>query len=309
MSKLLVVFGATGRQGGSVIDSVLTDAELSQQYRVRAIVRDVNSDKAKQLKEKVEVVSGDAQDRPSLEAALVGAHTIFAMTAPSLSATDVEMEYKMGKMIADVAVEKGAEYIIFSTLPSIKDISGGKYNMAPFDDKAKAEQYIRSLPIKSAFYSPGSFMDNFEALPWSGPQKSPDGNWVIARHFSSQTLMPMIDAGRDSGKFVGAILADPDKFEGRTLCGTEALYSLDEIAAIVAKVTGKTVVFKQVSAEEFKKGIPYAADLFFQLFGYWGDFGYYGPKTKEQVTWSASKARGKLTTFEGYLRSHPPQLE
>ena len=59
MSKILAVFGATGQQGSSVINYVLQDPELSQEYKIRAITRDVNSEKAKQLKEKVEVVYGD----------------------------------------------------------------------------------------------------------------------------------------------------------------------------------------------------------------------------------------------------------
>lgn len=56
MSKILAVFGATGQQGGSVIDYVLNDPELSQKYKIRAITHDANSEKAKRLKATVEVV-------------------------------------------------------------------------------------------------------------------------------------------------------------------------------------------------------------------------------------------------------------
>ena len=58
MSKLLASFGATGQQGSSVIIYILNDLELSQQYKMRAITRAIDSDKAKQLKKKVEVRSG-----------------------------------------------------------------------------------------------------------------------------------------------------------------------------------------------------------------------------------------------------------
>jgi hypothetical protein len=101
-------------------------------------------------------------NRVSLETALTGPHTVFAMTTPSFGPDGLEVEYNSAKTIADVAVEKGAEYIIFSTLPPAKQISGGKYTkITPFDAKAKAEQYIRGLPIKSAFYSGGSLVENF----------------------------------------------------------------------------------------------------------------------------------------------------
>ena len=140
MSKLLAIFGATGQQGSSVINYILNDLELSQQYKIRAITRNVNSDNAKQLKTKVEVVPGDVLNRTTLESALTDVHTIFAMTTPSYGPDALEIEYTSGKTIADVAVEKGAEYIIFNTLPSIREMIGKKYiKIISFDVKAKIE--------------------------------------------------------------------------------------------------------------------------------------------------------------------------
>jgi uncharacterized protein YbjT (DUF2867 family) len=93
MSQTLVVFGATGQQGSSVVNYVLKDPELSQNYKLRAITRDVNSEKAKQFKEKkVEIVHGDVLDRTSLEIALTGAHTVFAVTTPSFGPDGLEIE-------------------------------------------------------------------------------------------------------------------------------------------------------------------------------------------------------------------------
>ncbi|MCJ1461264.1 hypothetical protein MMC28_011646 [Mycoblastus sanguinarius] len=309
MSKILVVFGATGQQGGSVINYVLNDPELSPKYKIRAVTRYVHSEKAKQLKEKVEVFQGDVLDRASLETALTGVHTVFAMTTPSFGPDGLDVEYNSGKTIADVAVEKGAEYIIFSTLPPVKEIAGGKYTkVTPFDAKAKAEQYIRGLRIKSAFYSPGFFMENFQSQTFLAPRQAPDGTWVMARHTSPKTLAPLIDAVGDTGKFVGAILADPDKYEGKTFCAATALYSLEEIAAIMSKATGKTVVYKQIPLEDFKKSLSFAVDIFVEAFSYQEEFGYFGPDSKKLVAWAAENARGRLSTFEEYLEAHPLQL-
>ena len=311
MFKILAVFGATGQQGSSVIDYVLNDRELSQQYKIRAITRDVNSEKAKQLLEKVEVVQGDFLNRASLETALAGAHTVFAMTTPTFGPGGLEAEYNSGKTIADVAVEKGVEYIIFSTLPSVKEISGGKYTkVTPFDAKAKAEQHIRGLPIKSAFYSPGSFMENFQSQAFLAPRRAPDGTWVMARHVSPKSQVPLIDAVGDTGKFVGAILAEPDKYEGKTFCAAAALYSLEEIAAIMSKATGKTVVYKQIPLEDFKQSLSFMGDLvdiFVEGFSY-AEFGYFGPDSEKLVAWAVENARGRPSTFEEYLEAHPLQL-
>lgn len=134
MSKTLAVFGATGQQGSSVINNVLDDPELSKQYKLRAITRDTTTEAAKKLTSRLgphggEVVSGDATDRASLDAALRGAHFVFSMTTPVFGSDGFEAEYSAGKNIADAAVAQGAEYIIFSTLPNVSEISGGKYTL------------------------------------------------------------------------------------------------------------------------------------------------------------------------------------
>ncbi|EPE36427.1 NAD(P)-binding Rossmann-fold containing protein [Glarea lozoyensis ATCC 20868] len=310
MKNILAVFGATGIQGGSIINHVLNDPELSQIYEIRAITRDTTSDKAKKLKEKVTVVEGDVFDPASLATALNGAHTIFAMTTPSFTPDAVEIESNSAKTIADVAVQKGAQYIIFSTLPSVTELSGGKYtHVTPFDAKAVAEKYIRSLPIKSAFVSYGFFMENFHTQPFLGPQKTSDGTWVLARHISSKHKVPYIDATGDAGKFVGAILAEPEKYAGKTFCAAQALYSFDEIVAILSKTTGKTVVYKQISLDDFEKSLPFAPVLFSEGLSFLEEFGgYFGPLTDELVTWAAGNIKGRLTTLEEFLRANPLQL-
>ncbi|KAJ5899597.1 hypothetical protein N7495_004341 [Penicillium taxi] len=306
MSKLLVVFGATGHQGSSVINYVLNDPELSQEYNIRAITRTTNSEKSQQLKEKkVEVVEGDVSNRASIEKALTGAHTIFAMTTPSLGPSALETEYNHAKTIADVAIEKGAKYIIFSTLPSVAKISGGKYTkVAHFDAKAKAEQYIRNLPIKSAFIALGFFMENLLLMPFLAPQAAPDGNLVLSYPLSPETRFPMVDATEDTGKFVGAILSQPDKYEGKTFYASTRLYSLEEITAIFSKVIGKTVIYKRISTEEFKQNLPFLADAFTEGFSSIEEFGAFGPDTEDLVAWAAENARGTLSTLEEFWKKN-----
>lgn len=217
MSKVLAVFGATGLQGGSLINYILSDAELSSWYKIRAITRDPESAAAKHLKDKhVDVVHGDMSDAASIRNALTGADTVFAMTTPSFGPSAVADEYNIAKTLADAAVSVGVNYLIFSTLPGPREISKGKYTaVTPFDAKANAEKYIRTLPIKSAFYSPAFFMENFHTQPFLGPKKQPDGTWLLERPTSPHTTWAYINAGEDTGKFVGAILAEPDKYVGQ----------------------------------------------------------------------------------------------
>jgi uncharacterized protein YbjT (DUF2867 family) len=256
------------------------------------------------------VVQGDAFNRASLETALTGVHTVFVMTAPTLFDPDaVEKEFTNAKTIVDVVIEKGAEYIIFSTLPSVQEISGGKYTkVAASDAKAKAERYIRGLPVKSAFYCPGSFMGNFATQKFMAPRDAGDGTWVMTRHTSPTTQLPLVDATEDSGKFVGAILADPGKYEGKPFFAATALYSLEEIVSIMSKATGKKIVYKQVSLEEFKHSLPFGADVFAEAYGFTEEFGYFGPGTEKLVACAVENARGRLSTLEEYFEAHPLRL-
>jgi uncharacterized protein YbjT (DUF2867 family) len=49
MPKLITVFGATGNQGGSVIDAILADPQLSKEFKVRGITRDTSKKSTQEL--------------------------------------------------------------------------------------------------------------------------------------------------------------------------------------------------------------------------------------------------------------------
>ncbi|KAL9637244.1 MAG: hypothetical protein Q9164_002314 [Protoblastenia rupestris] len=305
MTKLLVVFGATGQQGGSIISYVLNDADLSSQYKIRAITRDPSSSSAQALKEMdVDVVKADLNDELTLNVAMNGAHTVFAMTTPTFGCDAKVREVIQGKAIADAAVAQRAQYIIFSTLPHVGKVSNGKYTkVTGFDAKAEIHEYITTLPIRSAFFAPGSFMQNFQQI--MAPRPTGSGVYVIARHVSPHTQLPLIDTVGDTGKYVGAILAEPDKYEGKVFCAATALYSMEEIAQTIYKASGKKVTYEQISEDKFREGLPSWGDMLIEMMLYQQDFGYYGPQTKELVAWAAENARGKVTTFEEYLTKNP----
>ena len=308
MTKVLLVFGATGQQGGSIVSFVLSDPTLSKQYSIRAVTRDPSSPGAKALNEKVDVVKADLDDMASLHTAMKGADTVFAMTAPAFGPDAKAKELAQGKQIADVAVAEGVQYIIFSTLPHVSTVSGGKYTkVSGFDAKAEVQEYILKLPIRSAFFAPGSFMQNFHSVMALRP--TANGEYVIARHISPHTQLPLIDIVGDTGKYVGAILAEPDKYQGKTFCAATALYSMEEMAQIISKVSGRTVKYQQISEDTFRQNLPPWGDMLIEMMLYQQDFGYYGPQTKELVAWAAEHARGKVNTFEEYLTENPLDLQ
>jgi uncharacterized protein YbjT (DUF2867 family) len=67
MSKLITVFGATGNQGGSVIRTIIGDPQLSKEFRVRAVTRDLSKPKAQALADQgielIQVRQNDISDQ------------------------------------------------------------------------------------------------------------------------------------------------------------------------------------------------------------------------------------------------------
>ncbi|KPI36263.1 NmrA-like family domain-containing protein 1 [Cyphellophora attinorum] len=310
MTKTLAVLGATGHQGGSVINNLLADPELSHQYSIRAITRNTASSKAVALsKQRVEVVQANTNDPTSLARAFSGADYLFLVTTPALGPDAMATEMATIKSIADTAVASGVQYIIFSTLPNYSAISGGKYTaVTPFDAKALGEEYIRSLPVKSAFWCGGYFMENWHEQPFLLPKPSArdDGSYVMQRNVPGTVRIPYVAATEDCGKSVNAILAEPEKYAGEVFHAAVATYSLEELAAILSKATGKTVRYEQVSDEEFSEQVPMWQEVFVQIYKFKEGFGgYFGPGTEEKVQWAKERVRGRLTTLEEYLEAYP----
>ncbi|KAI0161328.1 NAD(P)-binding protein [Xylariaceae sp. FL1272] len=310
--KILAVFGATGNQGRSVIDHVLSSSDLSPQYIIRAITRDVNSPAAQALRAKgvQDIVSADLNNPHTLLIALANAHTVFLMTTPDMSLPYPEakaQELSAAKAATDACVAAGVSYLIFSTLPHVEKGSDGKYKrVAGFDAKAEAEAYMRTRALKTAFFAPGSFMQNWSPRSIH-PSPANDGSYIIARPVAPETKLPLIDIAGDTGKFVGAILADPIKYEGKTFCAAARLYSMTEICEIISRATGKRVTYSQITPEQFKgfmRGSPYA-DILIDMMLYQQDFGYYFDETESAISWAVENARGRVTTFEEFLEREP----
>lgn len=309
MTKLLVIFGVTGQQGGSVAKYVINDPELSNIYKVRGITRDSSKPSAQALQQKgVELVNADMTDKESLKRALKGADTVFAMTSATYELIS-KQERTQGKRLVDSAVEENVKYFIWSTLPHVEKISEGKIlGVLHFDEKAEVEEYLRSKPIKSVFFSPAMFMQNFNAD--FGPSPLGDGTYGIFNIINPYRKIAFIDIVGDAGKFVGAILANPDRYEGKVISGAANLYTMNEVAQNISEVSGKTVKYNQVTEEVFRGFLPpQAADDLVGMFKHINDNGYFGPQMKDLVESGVKQARSNVTTLKEYFTKNPPKFE
>ncbi|KAK9454010.1 NAD(P)-binding protein [Dipodascopsis uninucleata] len=307
--KILAVIGATGNQGGSVIDYVLSSKHLSEAYSIRALTRDITKPEAQTLRCRgAEIVRADINDEKSLDEAFSGVHTVFAMTAAMFNFpkfTDAkEVEIAQGHRVADAAVRAGVGYLIWSTSTNVTEMTGQTLsNVVFFDAKALVEEYIRTLPIKSAFYAPGSFFTNFQRN-WLPRPIAGDGTYSIATILKPESRLPMIDIDADTGKYIGAVLTEPDKFAGQVLyAGT--MYSMGELADLISKHSGKTVNIKTVPDDTFKGFLPTTfREPIYEMSKYFLEYGYYGKDTAERTEATAKLIPDKLTSFEEFLEKN-----
>ncbi|KAJ4329907.1 hypothetical protein N0V95_010130 [Ascochyta clinopodiicola] len=310
--QTLAIFGATGNQGASVARTVLSSASLSQLYNVRAISRDPTHASLQPLAAQgAELVRADMDDASTLPGALAGVDTLFFLTTTTYDGNTRAVETRQAKAVCSAAVEAGVSYIIFSSMSHPFEISGGKLkNVVHFDDKAEIEQWIRGLPVKSAFFAPACFMQNFLThILHPVPSREGDGSYVLPNCVRGETKVPFIDIS-ETGKWVGAILAEPDKYAGKQFAAAAEILSMDEVAAIVSRVTGKVVKFQNVPDEVFKSFLPEAMrEPLYEMWVLSRDYGYYGSTMGEDVAWARDNAQGELTGLEAFLRKHEYKLD
>src|SRR5438552_6393806 len=130
--KLIAVIGATGQQGGGVVRAL----QARGQFKVRALTR--NPDKHRELAEAV--VEADLDKPETLKAAFEGAHGVFLVTNFGEKGTD---ELKQATAAVRAAKDAGVKHFIWSTLPKVESISGGKFNVPHFTGKAKADRIVK----------------------------------------------------------------------------------------------------------------------------------------------------------------------
>src|SRR5258708_567914 len=130
--KLIAVIGATGHQGGAVVRAL----QASGQFKVRALSR--NPDQHPDLAD--EAVEADLNRPDTLQSAFEGAHGVFLVTTSSLEGTD---EFTQGTAAVRAAKAAGVKHFIWSTLPDVKAISGGKFDVPHFTNKANVDRIVK----------------------------------------------------------------------------------------------------------------------------------------------------------------------
>src|SRR5258708_4525330 len=115
---LILITGATGRQGGAVIRHL-----LSKERRLRALTRQPESGAALALaRQGIDVVQGDLEDPASLERAMRGVQGVYSVQ--DFWAVGARREIQQGKNLADAAKKAGVEHFVYSSVGGADRNSG-----------------------------------------------------------------------------------------------------------------------------------------------------------------------------------------
>ncbi|RDL42492.1 uncharacterized protein BP5553_02471 [Venustampulla echinocandica] len=306
--KLLVVFGATGAQGGSVVKAVLGDAKMKESWAVRGITRDTSKPSAKALEALgAETMAANLNDAASVKSAIKGAYAVFGVTNYWEDRSS-DLEFKQGKTMADAAKECGVQHFVWSSLLNITELSKGALpKVSHFDSKAAVEKYIRSIGIPATFFLPGFYMSNLPGGMFR--QVPPNNDWALSLPIPSSSQVPLLDTAGDTGKFVKGILLNREKVLGKRILGATDYYTLDELVEQFKKVfpeAGKTAKAVELPHQTFKDilgsaGMPEEnQEEMLQNMRLLHEFGYYGGADLKE---SHEILVDKLTTWEEFMKT------
>ena len=246
---VVAVCGATGKQGGGLVNALLKRG--AGEFTIRGLTRNPDSASAKELAARgVEVVKADFDDIDSLKAAFQGADAVYAVTdfwaACGLSA---EKELQHGKNLVDAAKATGIKHFVWSTLedtrkylPSLKLVSG-PYAVPHFDAKGEIDDYMKAQlgQAGTSLYT-SMYFDNL--LPGGGmdPKPTPAGDGTFGVFIpTGGKEMGWVAVDDIGGVAAGVIAAGPEKYGGKNVPAIGEYITAAKVCEILSNVTGKTI--------------------------------------------------------------------
>ncbi len=282
MVESVLVTGATGNQGGAVVDHLLA---AETEFDVYGLTRDASGDRAQELADQgVTMVEGDLNEPESFAPHVAAVDAVFAVT--NFWTVGYETQVQQGKNLADVASEEGVDQFVFSGVGSHEKDTGVPH----FDSADEIDQYAQELDLPLTVLQPVFFYQNLEAFAEDIVE---DG--TIALPLEEGVSLQMIDVD-DLGRAGAVAFENPDEYVGDRieLAGDE--HTLAETAAVLSDVTGQDVEPVHVPIED-------AYDAFGEEFTvmceWFNEVGY-----SADIDALEDRFGFEFTDLETYLREH-----
>ncbi len=302
--KIITVIGATGAQGGGLVRAIMSDP--AGEFVARAVTRDVDSEKSKELARLgADVVKGDIDNQASLAKVFKEAYGAFCVTF-FWAHMSPEKELAEATAMAKAAQMTGMKHVIWSTLEDTRKFVPltdnrmptlmGRYKVPHFDAKGEANRMFRALGVPTTFLLTSFYWDNFISFGM-GPKKGPDGKLALTFPMADKKL-PGI-AAEDIGKCAYGIFKAGRDYIGKTVGVAGQFLTGAQMAAAFASALGKEIHYNDVPPETYRAlGFPGADDLG-NMFQFKRDFEkeFCGARSIEL----AHKLNPTLLSFEKWL--------
>ena len=275
--KIITVFGATGAQGGGLVRAILADK--NSEFSVRAVTRDLNSDKAKELAALgAELVQADLAHPENVRKAMKGAYGAYCVTF-FWAHFSPEQEAAEARCMAEAAKAEGVKHVIWSTLEDTRKMVPlyddrmptlmGKYKVPHFDSKGESDQIFTELGVPTTFLLTTFYWENLIYFGM-GPKKGPDGVLAITFPMGDAALSGI--CAEDIGKCAYGIFKKGESMIGKTIGIAGEHITCADMAKELTKALGQEVRYNKVEPAVFRSfGFPGAEDLG-NMFQYYQEF-------------------------------------
>lgn len=261
MVNIIAVTGATGSQGGGVVNIM----NKTPGWKVRAVTRNPASDAAKKLAAQgIEVVQADMDDEDSLKKAFEGVTAVFAVTnwwehlfrgKSQDEAGAIEEEQGMKLARAAAAQLPTLQHYIWSTTPSAKRDFKGEHVVPHMDYKANIDERIRAelpeLAARTTYLYLGYYPQNMAFFPYLRPVEIPNsGKYVqIAPSDPDAKILLSGDMTVNPGIWVRQAIASAPRSYGKYANVALEKWTFKQMMEVWSEVTGKAGVFVQCSPQ------------------------------------------------------------
>lgn len=237
----VLVTGATGAQGGAVVDALLAAGRP-----VRALVRNPDSAAARRLAERgVELRQGSFEDSEAVAAAVRGANGVFSMQLPPRPDAP-DSEQRAARILVDSAVAAGVRAFVHTSVARADEHEQfigwheGRWWPLYWTSKAAANEAVRSSALTSwTILKPAFMMDNF-VVPKANSMFPGLAAGEIVTAMRPETRLDLI-AASDIGRVAAAALCAPERFDRQEIDLAAESSTMSEVAAAIAGVTNSPV--------------------------------------------------------------------
>ncbi|KAL7272817.1 hypothetical protein RUND412_004363 [Rhizina undulata] len=233
-AQRILVVGATGKQGGAVVDALLAHSQ-THDFRILALTRAPDSPRAKLLAKNplVEIVQGDPTAPVAIFARASPINAVFCVTVHGKEGAE---EAQAGGLI-DTSIAHGVKHFVFTSADrggeKVSDVTPTK--VPHIASKYRIEEYLKKAAAGTqmtwTMLRPVTFMENL----------TPDfvGKGFAAMWNQVGKRQIQLVAARDIGHFGAMALLEPERWAGKAVGIAGDKLNFEEACRVFKEVTGK----------------------------------------------------------------------